>query len=348
MFSTNFGVGVLTLIASIWIFFFVQDARAYQQDPIINSIIIQTTDGDSISYAYSSAKIHSFNKSKPSNLLTVFFKETPPYLDTHNDIPIGEAVNVITRYAIDNDIQLIYKRVDSVSELIDKVEHTENSVGIGAVSINTERLKQVNFSLPYYITNTVLAYNSELTMKSIFESFCKVVIAFAPFLIAMLVISGILAYFGIPFFRALWLALVTSTTVGYGDEVPKTVSQKVVIGFWMLVSTYFLSLFTAVLAASLTNINSNYSPKDVGVVQHTEGHRICAAKRYRCTIYDNLDMMIDDVRNGSSLIDAAIHDKEVFEQYGFSVQFQTLANSMHSIIINKGYDEHKINEYIKF
>jgi len=339
---------LFVLIASVWLFFFIEDAQAYQNPPNVSSINIQTPDGDSISYSYTSTKIHSFGTQQPPKSLTVFFKETLPYLDTHNDMPTGEAVNVITRYAIDNDIQLTYKRVDSVSELINKVEHTENSVGIGAISINSERLKQVNFSLPYYITNTVLAYNSTLTYASVFASFCKVLIAFAPFLVAMIIVSGILAYFGIPFFRALWLSLVTSTTVGYGDEVPKTVSQKIIIGFWMLVSTYFLSLFTAVLAASLTNVNSNYNPKDVGVVQHTEGHRICVAKRYRCTIYDNLDMMIDDVRNGSDLIDSAIHDKEVFEQYGFSVQYQTLANSMHSIIINKGYDEHKINQYIKF
>lgn len=44
-----------------------------------------------------------------------------------------------------------------------------------------------------------------------------------------------------------------------------------------------------------------------------------------------------------------IHDKEVFEQYGLHLQYQILTNSMHSIIINKDYDEpHKINEYIKF
>ena len=46
-------------------------------------------------------------------------------------------------------------------------------------------------------------------------------------------------------FEGFWWAIVTMTTVGYGDKAPKSVPARVLAVVWVLMSAVFLSLFTA-------------------------------------------------------------------------------------------------------
>lgn len=50
----------------------------------------------------------------------------------------------------------------------------------------------------------------------------------------------------------IWWAVVTSTTVGYGDKAPKTIGGRVVAICWMFASIILIAGFTAVVTTSLT------------------------------------------------------------------------------------------------
>lgn len=63
--------------------------------------------------------------------------------------------------------------------------------------------------------------------------------------------------------RALWWAMVTVTTVGYGDIVPHSVGGRVVAVVLMLLGIGFLSMLTATVAA-------NFIAKDAGL-EHAGG-----------------------------------------------------------------------------
>ena len=52
--------------------------------------------------------------------------------------------------------------------------------------------------------------------------------------------------------QGIWWAMVTMTTVGYGDKAPKTLGGRVVALVWMLVSVILIASFTAVITASFT------------------------------------------------------------------------------------------------
>jgi ABC-type amino acid transport substrate-binding protein len=52
--------------------------------------------------------------------------------------------------------------------------------------------------------------------------------------------------------HGIWWAIVTMTTVGYGDKAPKTVGGRIVAVAWMLFSIIFIASFTADITTSLT------------------------------------------------------------------------------------------------
>jgi len=79
--------------------------------------------------------------------------------------------------------------------------------------------------------------------------------------------------------HGIWWAIVTMTTVGYGDKTPKTAGGRIVALIWMLFSIIFIASFTANITTSLTitelrgkvhGLNDLYNAK-VGSVSQSEG-----------------------------------------------------------------------------
>ena len=52
--------------------------------------------------------------------------------------------------------------------------------------------------------------------------------------------------------HGVWWALVTMTTVGYGDKAPKTIGGRCVAVLWMFFSIFLIASYTAVITSSLT------------------------------------------------------------------------------------------------
>ncbi len=79
--------------------------------------------------------------------------------------------------------------------------------------------------------------------------------------------------------HGMWWAIVTMTTVGYGDKAPKTAGGRIVALIWMLFSIIFIASFTANITTSLTinvlkgkvhGLNDLYNAR-VGSVSQSEG-----------------------------------------------------------------------------
>lgn len=79
--------------------------------------------------------------------------------------------------------------------------------------------------------------------------------------------------------HGIWWAIVTMTTVGYGDKAPKTAGGRIVALIWMLFSIIFIASFTANITTSLTitelrgkvhGLDDLYTAK-VGSVSQSEG-----------------------------------------------------------------------------
>ena len=68
--------------------------------------------------------------------------------------------------------------------------------------------------------------------------------------------------------EGVWWAIVTMTTVGYGDKSPKSLGGRVVATAWMFVSIIILSSFTAAITSSLTISQLGGSVKGLADLNH--------------------------------------------------------------------------------
>lgn len=188
-------------------------------------------------------------------------------------IPVGkdlEGLSVETWRALAGELDVDYElfHLDSVEALLRGVQSGDYDVGIGPISITSERATFVAFTQPYYDSSLgILSLTKPLQARQRVDADIPQLIVGFIVLITILTLVGAVCWFferranseqfpennpaaGIG--AGMWMALVTMTTVGYGDKAPVTLGGRVFTGLWMLITTVTLSSFTAFLATTFT------------------------------------------------------------------------------------------------
>jgi polar amino acid transport system substrate-binding protein len=156
------------------------------------------------------------------------------------------------------------------TDLLAGLEDGSLDVGVTAITVTAEREAVMDFTHPFYITGLAIAAPAEgapqhwLHVAAHFLTLHFLYLAIA--LTLLLVAAGFLVWiferrrnpehFGnkLPkgIGEGIWWAIVTMTTVGYGDKSPKSFGGRLVATAWMFVSIIILSSFTAAITSSLT------------------------------------------------------------------------------------------------
>ncbi|MBM3266361.1 MAG: transporter substrate-binding domain-containing protein [Candidatus Sericytochromatia bacterium] len=253
--------------------------------------------------------------------LRVAVAGSPPFVvATADGARTGFAVDVWKALARDRGLAYDLVPYPTVPEALAAVRRGAVDVAIGPISITAERAREVAFTQPYYRASLgILASTRPPSAWERMRPFLSATFGFAAGCLLLLLVGvgflvwvaerrrnpdqfppGLLAGVG----NGMWLALVTMTTVGYGDRAPVSLPGRVIVGVWMLVSMVTASTLTAALATVFT-VSHVTSPaierpdqlagRPVAVVKGTTGDTFAAAVGARVRRVAALDAAVAEV-----------------------------------------------------
>ncbi len=210
----------------------------------------------------------SSDGSPSSRSLVVGIKIAPPFVIAEGNGYEGLAVELWQEVAADNGWKYHYQRLD-LDDLLNAVANNQVDVGLGAITTTARRERRMDFAHPITSSGLAIAVRSDdnagwiaVVRALVSPAFLKVIGTLA----LLLFVVGLLAWLaerkqnpeqfggsrmhGI--FSGFWWAMVTMTTVGYGDIAPRTLGGRLLGLVWMLTALLVVSFFTASITSALT------------------------------------------------------------------------------------------------
>jgi polar amino acid transport system substrate-binding protein len=240
----------------------------------------------------------SQNESATPGVLLVGAIVAPPlYMKTADDRWEGFSVELWRAVVQDIGVPFEFREFSTFEHLLDALEKREIDV-IPSLPVRDRFESTVDFSQSYLksgLSIAVPAEGAEYKWFRVFESiFSEQTLKAIGLLALFSLITGIIVWSferrknsemfgdgtvgGIG--HGIWWAMVTMTTVGYGDKAPKTMGGRIVALMWMIFSIIFIACFTANITTSLTitelrgkvrGFNDLYHAR-VGSVPGSEGY----------------------------------------------------------------------------
>ncbi len=197
--------------------------------------------------------------------VTVALKKAPPFILKHEGIYSGVSIDLWERIAKELKIDFVYKEYPDVPSITDAIRQGDVDICISPITVTGDRIKDFEFSQPFYIADLVLAVRNEQSndfdvLKQILQNATQ----------PLMLLIGTMFFFGLliwlvergknpdfgkgknGFIDGVWWSAVTMTTVGYGDKAPKTMAGKLISLFWMFAAVFIISSFTAKMSSAMT------------------------------------------------------------------------------------------------
>lgn len=270
----------------------------------------------------------------PTNLqLRVALAGSAPFVvvDSSDGSVSGLSVDVFRSVAELIGRQFEFILQSSVADAIDQVAAGKADLAVGPISITADRAEKVAFTQPYANASlAILAPVSESLLDPLRPFLTRAFLSGMSVLFLVLLLVGMLVWLAerkrnpsqfpnrplLGIGNGLWIALVTMTTVGYGDRAPLTPGGRLVMGVWMFVSMIIASSLTAFLATALTlsQIDSpslssadELAGRRVAVVDETTSILFAKNQGARIVVADDLSAAVALLRQGS--VAAVVFDR---------------------------------------
>jgi len=261
------------------------------------------------------------------------YVETYPFAYAVDGKLTGDEVRIVeSQFDVIN-----YVRYNTSASLVDAVSRNEVECGIGGLSITPERLETCGFSTPYCKNEViVVCRKSQMTTsyKKIALSVLNIIWGALKWLIVMLTVFAHSIWFierhnkdeqhfastyvnGIG--QAYWWSLVTCTTVGYGDVVPKSLSGRLLASVIMIAGIIWFGCFTAFLmgkVGELKNYSDMYIATDfriAGTLAGTTSSDLLSTLGVIKVDYQTLDDAVDALNLGK--VDCVVYDTPPLGKY---------------------------------
>ena len=265
---------------------------------------------------------------RPTAPLRVAVYDVPPYGTVGSDGALsGLSVDLWRRVAEELEWEYRLTPVSQMEAILSGLEEGRFDAAIGAITITPEREERVDFSYPTHRSGVAVALRKETGPLAAILSYGAAVADLGYLIVgilALLLLLGVVIWLierpgrsgklppedSVANLRdGLYWAVVTMTTVGYGDKTPKTHLGRFVAVVWMLSSVALVSLVSASLVSRLTaervenssiRAESDLTGKKLAAVAQSSGAEYLDELHLKYEKYDNLAEALSSLANGQS------------------------------------------------
>ena len=264
----------------------------------------------------------------PTAPVRVAVYDVPPYgAMSANGTLSGVSVDLWRRVAQDLGWDYKLTPVSQIELILSGLEQGRFDAAIGAITITAEREARVDFSYPAHRSGVAVALRKETGPLAAISSYLTVAMELGYLILGILVLllllgsiiwlverprrSGAQPQESIvaTWHEGVYWAVVTMTTVGYGDKTPKTRLGQLVAVVWMMTSLALVSLLSASLVSRLTaervesssiRTESDLSGRRLAAVGQSSGSEYLEGLELKYDKYANLTEALSSLADGRS------------------------------------------------
>jgi ABC-type amino acid transport substrate-binding protein len=239
------------------------------------------------------------------------------------------------------DLEYKIYGVNTIAKLLDEVERGAADVAISGIGITSKREQVLDFSHPYFESGLQIMVPEAsgslfrgIVLQVVAVIFSRtLLIGVAVFLFVLLIAAHIMwalerhnntefpkGYFD-GLWQSIWWAVVTVTTVGYGDKTPKGTIGRLFGLFWILAGYFVFAYFTASVTSTVTvqelhgtiNGPEDLFGKQVATVAKSTAAEYLTSQGLPAVLLENVEQMYRYLKTGK--VDAAVYDAPVLQHY---------------------------------
>ena len=278
---------------------------------------------------------------KKDKMLRVATKRLAPFVMYQNGHYTGFSVELWEKIAKEMGANYELYGVDTTAKLLDEVERNTTDVAIGGIGITSRREKSLDFSHAVFGSGfqIMVAKEKETLLGAIFARVLSIL--FSPgllyvtgiFLIILIIASHIIWFLerghnpqfskkylhGL--WQAVWWAVVTVTTVGYGDKTPQKNLGRLFAIIWILAGYFVFAYFTASVTTTITlqemrgeiNGPEDLFNKRVATVEKSPAADYLAGQGITTQNFENIEQAYEKL--AAQEVDALVYDAPVLQHY---------------------------------
>lgn len=288
-------------------------------------------------------------------VIKIAVKEFPPLV--FKDFR-GFCIDLANVICTKNNLDPEFVLFDTVPDLIQAVQSGHCDIGFAGITITHEREKSVDFSQPFFESGLMIAVRNEglSQLTSIGYAVKRVIgLSIVFFVLGLTIVAHVVWWierddqdsqgFAHAYTKgivdAYWWAVVTMSTVGYGDKRPKRIGGQAVAAIWIFIGIIWFAGLTATLSSALTvdrirhgeitDLSDLYGKK-VAVLEHTTSEDFLRYHDVRILPTASFDDLLDSLKDGRA--DAIVYDAPPLM---YATKFDSTINVVGDIFAHQRY-----------
>ncbi|MGD8285800.1 MAG: glycine betaine/L-proline ABC transporter substrate-binding protein ProX [Desulfobacterales bacterium] len=284
---------------------------------------------------------HKVGPLPKAKVLRVVTKRFEPFVIYQDKEYIGFSIELWERIADSLGLKYELYGVNTIAKLLDEVERGAADVAIAGISITSKREQVLDFSHAFFETGLqiMVREGSGSVLRQVISKVFAVIFSrelfygVAFFFIILLIASHIIwalerrhnpqfpERYPQGIWQSVWWAIVTVTTVGYGDKTPTGTIGRLFGVVWILAGYFVFAYFTASVTTTATvqelhgiiDGPRDLFGKQVATVKKSTAAEYLAGQGIPAVNVEDVDKAYSLLESGE--VDAVVYDAPVLQHY---------------------------------